>query len=230
MELEAGTTGDHLLLLPLHLAHRSLRRDAAAAAGEGVAAVGLPLAFARRGARTSPSRRPTRRANSRARAAAASIAGRLSSSQMRLAPSMNSRVGKASGGAGAFSVASISSVESLVAQPGLRPVSARAIGQHMQVVDRVGPVGRATRTPRRCWSDRCPRSPRCRSCRSRRASVAAPDSARQTSLRGMPCAHCTKMILRRLDSGSCITTRRTPLIASRSRRCTRIHRLVGDDA
>ena len=53
------------------------------------------------------------------------------------------------------------------------------------------------------------------------SSVEAPDSARQTSLRGMPCAHCTKMILRRFDSGSCITTRRTPLIDSRSRRCTR---------
>jgi hypothetical protein len=51
--------------------------------------------------------------------------------------------------------------------------------------------------------------------------VAAPWSARQTSLRGVPSASCTKMTGRRLVSRSCITTRRTPLIPSRSRRWLR---------
>ena len=60
-----------LLLLPLDIAHRGLRRDAAAAAGEGVAAVGLPFALHGAAAQRSPSRRPSRRANSRATAAAA---------------------------------------------------------------------------------------------------------------------------------------------------------------
>ena len=53
------------------------------------------------------------------------------------------------------------------------------------------------------------------------SSVAAPCSPRQTSVRGVSCAYCTKITLRRLESGSCSTTRRTPLIASRSRRCVR---------
>ena len=59
-----------------------------------------PTRPSRRGARTSPSRRPIRRANSRARAAAASARGSFEFVPDALARlSMNSRVGKASGGA-----------------------------------------------------------------------------------------------------------------------------------
>jgi hypothetical protein len=53
------------------------------------------------------------------------------------------------------------------------------------------------------------------------SKVEAPWSPRQTSVRGVPCAYCTKITLRRFESGSCIATRRTPLTASRSRRWVR---------
>ena len=58
--------------------------------------------------------------------------------------------------------------------------------------------------------------------------LAAPCSARQISVRAMPGANCTNTILRKFESGSCMTTRRTPLIASVSRKCDEIARLVGD--
>ena len=50
------------------------------------------------------------------------------------------------------------------------------------------------------------------------SSVAAPCNPRQTSVRGVPRSYWTKITLRRLESGSCITTRRTPLIERCSRR------------
>ncbi len=60
------------------------------------------------------------------------------------------------------------------------------------------------------------------------SSVEAPCSARQTSVRGMPCANCTNITLRRLVSGSCITTLRTPLIDEPVAQMREEHRLVGD--
>src|SRR6185437_4272170 len=47
----------------------------------------------------------------------------------------------------------------------------------------------------------------------------APLRPRQTSVRGVLAAYCTKITGRKLVSGSCITTRLTPRTARWSRRC-----------
>ena len=52
-------------------------------------------------------------------------------------------------------------------------------------------------------------------------SAEAPRKARQISVRAVPWANCRKITLRRLVSGSCITTRLTPRMPSWSRRCVR---------
>ena len=97
-----------------------------------------------------------------------------------------------------------------------------AIRHDLHVVERIGAIGQ--RPEHRIgivridvFADRDDDTCRCRPARS-----AAPCSARQISVRGTPGANCTNTTLRKLVSGSCMTTRRTPLIASVSRRCARI--------